>query len=50
MDISMLEVDGVEALKILINNDPAAKVIMISAMGQKRQAWKRSRLEPNPIS
>lgn len=37
LDISMTEISGIEALKILIKNDPEAKVIMISALGQKQQ-------------
>ncbi len=35
MDITMPEVDGVTALKSIIQQDPAAKVVMISAMGQE---------------
>src|SRR5690348_10433111 len=37
MDISMPEVDGIEALRILLINFPKAKVIIISAIGQKQQ-------------
>ena len=33
----MPEVDGIEALKTLLNNVPDAKVIMISTLGQKQQ-------------
>ncbi len=35
LDITMPECDGIQALKTIISNDPAAKVIMCSAMGQQ---------------
>ncbi|MED1951367.1 response regulator [Brevibacillus centrosporus] len=35
MDITMPEVDGIAALKLIKNFDPQAKVMMCSAMGQK---------------
>jgi two-component system chemotaxis response regulator CheY len=35
MDITMPNMDGVEALKELLQQDPGAKVIMVSAMGQE---------------
>lgn len=35
MDITMPEVDGLEALKMIKAQDPNAKVIMCSAMGQQ---------------
>lgn len=35
MDITMPEMDGIEALKEIKAVDPAAKVIMCSAMGQQ---------------
>ncbi|ULQ48773.1 response regulator [Liquorilactobacillus nagelii] len=35
MDITMPEVDGLEALKMIRKADPNAKVIMCSAMGQQ---------------
>jgi two-component system, chemotaxis family, chemotaxis protein CheY len=34
MDITMPEMTGVDALKEILRQDPRAKVIMISAMGQ----------------
>ncbi|MDF2671266.1 MAG: response regulator [Paenibacillus sp.] len=37
MDISMTSVDGVEALQTLMKSFPAAKVVMISAIGHKQQ-------------
>lgn len=35
MDITMPEMDGVTALKQIVEKDPTAKVVMISAMGQE---------------
>lgn len=35
MDITMPEMDGVQALKEIIKFDPAAQIVMISAMGQE---------------
>ncbi|MDE1548301.1 response regulator [Jeotgalibaca caeni] len=35
MDITMPEMDGIDALKKIKSIDPAAKVIMCSAMGQQ---------------
>lgn len=35
MDITMSEVDGLEALKMIKEFDPAAKIVMCSAMGQQ---------------
>ena len=36
MDITMPEMDGTEALKKILAFDPAASVIMLSAMGQQQ--------------
>lgn len=36
MDITMPEMDGLEALKTIKQNYPEAKIIMCSAMGQKK--------------
>jgi two-component system chemotaxis response regulator CheY len=36
MDITMPEMTGLQALKAIIDFDPAAKVIMVSAMGQEQ--------------
>ena len=35
LDITMPEMDGIAALKSLIADDPGAKVIMVTAMGQQ---------------
>lgn len=35
MDITMPEMSGLDALREIIKTDPAAKVIMVSAMGQE---------------
>lgn len=35
MDITMPDMDGIEAVKAIKNIDPAAKIIMCSAMGQQ---------------
>lgn len=35
MDITMPELDGLGALKAIIKVDPAARVVMVSAMGQE---------------
>ena len=35
MDITMPEVDGIQALKNIKGSDPEAKIIMCSAMGQQ---------------
>ena len=35
MDITMPEMDGIEALMMIMQYDPKAKVVMVSAMGQE---------------
>ncbi|NHN30027.1 response regulator [Paenibacillus agricola] len=37
MDINMVNMDGIEALQILLKTFPQARVVMISAAGQKQQ-------------
>jgi two-component system chemotaxis response regulator CheY len=36
MDITMPEMDGIEAVKQLMKSHPEAKVVMVSAMGQEK--------------
>lgn len=36
LDITMPEMDGLEALKLIRASDPAAAVLMVSAMGQQK--------------
>ncbi len=35
MDITMPNMDGITAIKTIIAKDPAAKIVVVSAMGQK---------------
>ncbi len=37
MDITMPKMDGVEALSLIIRDDPDAKVVMLSASGQREK-------------
>ena len=37
MDITMPGVDGIESLKLIKKNNPDAKVVMITAAGQKEK-------------
>ena len=39
MDISMAEMNGMEALKALLREFPDAKIVMVSAVGQKTQVF-----------
>lgn len=36
MDITMPECDGIKAVRIICGEDPAAKIVMVTAMGQQQ--------------
>lgn len=36
MDITMPELDGISALRAIRDSDPAARILMVSAMGQQK--------------
>jgi len=36
MDITMPEKDGIQATREIVGSDPAAKIIMVSALGQEK--------------
>jgi two-component system chemotaxis response regulator CheY len=40
LDITMPNLDGTEALKTILADDPEAQVVMITALGQKEQVLK----------
>jgi two-component system, chemotaxis family, chemotaxis protein CheY len=44
MDISMGNMDGIEALQMLIKTYPTAKVVMVSAIGHKQQVLEAIRI------
>jgi two-component system chemotaxis response regulator CheY len=44
MDINMPIIDGIEALQTLMRNFPEARVIMVSALGQKAQVLEAIKL------
>ena len=44
MDITMPVMDGLESLRLIIEADPAAKVLMITAAGQKDKMMQAVRL------
>ena len=44
LDITMPELDGVEALRQIREQDGAAKVIMVSSLGHKEMVWQAMRL------
>jgi two-component system chemotaxis response regulator CheY len=35
MDITMPNMDGITAIKKIVENDPSARIVVVSAMGQK---------------
>ena len=37
LDVSMPDLDGVEACRRIVGHDPGARVVMVSALGQKDQ-------------
>ena len=39
MDISMAEMNGIEALEAILTEFPDAKIVMVSAVGQKKQVF-----------
>lgn len=43
LDITMPELDGLSALKMILKEDPSAVVIMLSAMGQQSQVMEAMR-------
>jgi len=44
LDITMPELDGVEALRRIRDQDGSAKVIMVSSLGHKEMVWRAIRL------
>lgn len=44
LDITMPELDGIEALRKIMENDGRAKVIIVSSLGHKEMIWKALRL------
>jgi two-component system chemotaxis response regulator CheY len=44
LDITMPELDGVEALRRIRERDGAARVIMVSSLGHKDMVWQAMRL------
>lgn len=40
MDITMPEVDGIEALRKIMEKDKGARVIIVSSVGHKEMVWK----------
>ncbi len=44
MDITMPDMDGIEALELILNENPDAKVIMVTAIDQKESLRKAIKL------
>ena len=44
LDITMPELDGIEALRQIRDRDGTAKVIMVSSLGHKEMVWRAMRL------
>jgi two-component system, chemotaxis family, chemotaxis protein CheY len=44
LDVTMPELDGIEALRKIMENDNGAKVIMVTSLGHKEMIWKALRL------
>lgn len=44
MDITMAELNGTRALSLLLSEFPDAKIVMVSAVGQKQQVFETLRI------
>lgn len=44
MDISMPNANGIEGVRMILEDDPHAKIIMVSAMGQKHHVLEAMKL------
>ena len=44
LDVTMPELDGIEALRKIMENDSGAKVIIVSSLGHEEMMWKALRL------
>ena len=50
LDITMPEKDGLSALRVIIELDPAARVVMCSALGQESKVLESIKLAPRTSS